>query len=136
MDKYIGVKIIHAEKAIRKGGEVYLLTDPMPKSMDTEENGYKVIYHDGYVSWSPKDVFEAAYRKTDGATFGLALEAAKIGKGFRLPSWQPDVVIRAQFPDDHSKMTAPYLYVESRFGRVPWKETTIELFSDKWEIVD
>lgn len=56
-------------------------------------------------------------------------------KGMRLPSWQPDVIIRVQVPDDHSKMTAPYLYVESRFGKVPWKETMIELFSDKWELV-
>ncbi len=24
--------------------------------------GYKVIYPDGYISWSPKEVFEAAYR--------------------------------------------------------------------------
>ncbi len=54
----------------------------------------------------------------------------------RLPQWASDVVIRAQFPDEHSKMTAPYLYVESRFGRVPWKETMIELFSDKWQLVD
>lgn len=56
-------------------------------------------------------------------------------KGMRLPSWSEDVVIRVQKPDEHSKMTAPYLYVESRFGRVPWKETMIELFSDKWELV-
>lgn len=33
-------------------------------------------------------------------------------------------------------MTAPYLYVESRFGRVPWKETMIELFSEEWEVVN
>ena len=25
--------------------------------------GYKVIYPDGYVSWSPKEVFEHAYRE-------------------------------------------------------------------------
>lgn len=56
-------------------------------------------------------------------------------KGMRLPSWSEDVIIRVQKPDEHSKMTAPYLYVESRFGRVPWKETMIELFSDKWELV-
>ena len=54
----------------------------------------------------------------------------------RLPQWKEDVVIRAQYPDEHSKMTAPYLYVESRFGRVPWKETMIELFSENWEVVD
>lgn len=68
--------------------------------------------------------------------FGESFEQVKAGKGMRLPQWAPDVVIRAQYPDEHSKMTAPYLYVESRFGRVPWKETMIELFSDKWEVVE
>lgn len=68
--------------------------------------------------------------------FGQAFEEVKKGKGMRLPSWQEDVVIKAQYPDKHSKMTAPYLYVESRFGRVPWKETMIELFSEKWEVVE
>lgn len=67
--------------------------------------------------------------------FGEALEEVKKGAGMRLPQWAKDVVVRAQFPDEHSKMTAPYLYVESRFGRVPWKETMIELFSDKWEVI-
>ena len=68
--------------------------------------------------------------------FGKAFEEVKQGKGMRLPQWGEDVVIRAQFPDEHSKMTAPYLYVESRFGRVPWKETNIELFAENWEIVE
>lgn len=68
--------------------------------------------------------------------FGLALEEVKKGKGMRLPFWKEDVIIKAQFPDEHSKMTAPYLYVESRFGRVPWKETMIELFSEHWEVVE
>lgn len=67
--------------------------------------------------------------------FGEAFEQVKKGRGMRLPHWQPDVIIKAQYPDEHSKMTAPYLYVESRFGRVPWKETFIELFSENWEVV-
>ena len=67
--------------------------------------------------------------------FGIAFEEVKLGSGMRLPAWADDVVIRAQFPDENSKMTAPYLYVDSRFGRVPWKETMIELFSDDWEVV-
>ncbi|MCQ4813565.1 Thoeris anti-defense Tad2 family protein [Cloacibacillus evryensis] len=69
-------------------------------------------------------------------TFGQAFEEVKRGKGMRLPQWKEDVVIRAQYPDAHSKMTAPYLYVESRFGKVPWKETMIELFSEEWLVVD
>lgn len=51
----------------------------------------------------------------------------------RLPQWSEDVKIKLQVPDKHSKMTAAYLYVESRFGRVPWIPTQIELLSDKWE---
>lgn len=54
-------------------------------------------------------------------SFGRALEEVKKGKGMRLVWWKEDVVVRAQYPDEHSKMTAPYLYVESRFGRVPMK---------------
>lgn len=72
----------------------------------------------------------------DDLSFGEAFEHVKRGMGMRLPQWSPDVVIRAQYPDEHSKMTAPYLYVESRYGRVPWKETMIELFSEKWQVVE
>lgn len=68
--------------------------------------------------------------------FGEAFEEVKKGKGMRLPSWKSDVVVKAQYPDKNSKMTAPYLYVESRFGRVPWKETMIELFSEEWQVVE
>lgn len=68
--------------------------------------------------------------------FGQALEAMKKGKSARLPSWQQDVRIQAQYPDADSKMTAPYLYVFSRFGMVPWKETMIELFAENWTISD
>jgi len=69
-------------------------------------------------------------------TFGDALNTVISFKdsSMRLPQWKEDVSIKCQFPDEHSKMTSPYLYVESRFGKVPWKETVIELFSDKWEI--
>lgn len=44
MKTYIGTKIIQAE----------------PKESGSQ-HGYRVIYADGYESWSPKDVFEAAY---------------------------------------------------------------------------
>ena len=48
--KYIGCKIIQAS----------------PEVNDSRE-GYTVVYPDGYISWSPKDVFENAYREiTEG----------------------------------------------------------------------
>lgn len=72
-------------------------------------------------------------------TFGKALDLINYKDKFlamRLPQWKEDVKIMVQFPDEHSKMTAPYLYVESRFGCVPWIPTQIELLSDSWEVVN
>lgn len=72
-------------------------------------------------------------------SFGRVLDSVQDNpdiRGMRLPSWKEDVIIKCQMPDENSKMTAPYLYVESRFGRVPWKETMIEMFSKEWQLVD
>lgn len=65
MKKYIGTKLVQATPAIRKGGKVYLPTDAIPRTMEQVEEGYKVVYEDGYESWSPKDVFEKAYKVAD-----------------------------------------------------------------------
>lgn len=60
MKEYIGTKLIQAEPAYRIDGKIYLKSGPVPRVMNRED-GYKVVYQDGYESWSPKDVFEAAY---------------------------------------------------------------------------
>lgn len=52
MLNYIGVKIVKAEPQEKDGS-----------------SGYKVKYPDGYVSWSPKDIFEKAYRILDCEDF-------------------------------------------------------------------
>ena len=44
MKNYVGVKLVQAEPCVQDGRE-----------------GYRVIYPDGYESWSPRGVFEAAY---------------------------------------------------------------------------
>ena len=67
--------------------------------------------------------------------FSEAFEELQKGShGMRLPKWSEDVIIRLQRPDDNSANTHPYLYVESRFGRVPWMPTVPELFSEDWEV--
>ena len=60
MKTYIGTKIIQAEPALRIDGKVYSPDEILPKDTDVEV-GYRVRYPDGYESWSPRDVFEAAY---------------------------------------------------------------------------
>lgn len=44
--------------------------------------------------------------------FGEALEIVKNGGAIGLPNWKPDVKIKMKKPDEHSKITHPYLYSE------------------------
>ena len=64
MKKYIGTKLVEAEPAWRLNGKVYAW-DALPDSADRPEEGYRVRYADGYESWSPKEVFEAAYLRVN-----------------------------------------------------------------------
>ena len=86
MEQYIGSKIVQAETM--SWGE-YNAAHGWPVSNNEAKSaeGYEVRYQDGYVSWSPKEVFEAAYRRTDGMNFGLALEAAKKGMRIARKGW-------------------------------------------------
>ena len=66
MKQYIGTKIIEAEPAYRcmdGQGRVTITDDPSEAfpNFPSVEDGYRVRYADGYVSWSPKDTFERAY---------------------------------------------------------------------------
>lgn len=62
MEKYLGVKLIEAEPMT----EVAFYKEKHSKypegDMENRE-GYRVVYPDGYVSWSPKGVFEKAYMR-------------------------------------------------------------------------
>jgi len=87
MEKYLGVKIVHAEPAWREFNQIDGYTICPHPCSNSCEPGYKVVYEDGYESWSPKEVFEKAYRKINGLTFGLAIEALKQGKKVARSGW-------------------------------------------------
>ena len=59
MTNHIGFKMIEAEPM----SECTFLSEVKGQDVSNREDrhGYKVVYPDGYVSWSPKDVFEKAY---------------------------------------------------------------------------
>lgn len=49
-----------------KAGEIITIRGEGCRSVTSCEpwsEGYKVIYEDGYISWSPKEVFERCYRE-------------------------------------------------------------------------
>ena len=150
MKQYIGTKIIEAAPAIRKGGKVYDLTWPIPKSMEPEEPGYRVRYPDGYESWSPKDVFEEAYRPTDAMSFGLAIEAAKKGKRIARKGWNGKrqyvelataisytspigAVVNAEHDAIGNQALA---FVGTSGVQMGWLASQADMLADDWEIVE
>lgn len=93
MTKHIGVKLINAFPMTRHEYNAFRGWQ-LPADENGADEGYLVEYldggkpntdrFDGYVSWSPKEVFEKAYRPVSGLSFGLAIEALKKGK--KLPA--------------------------------------------------
>lgn len=86
MEQYIGTKIIQAEPMSRGDYNVYRGWK-IPENENPDDEGYLIKYQDDYVSWSPKVAFEEAYQLTNGMTFGLALEALKMGKKVTRAGW-------------------------------------------------
>ena len=82
MKKYIGTKLVQATPAIRKGGKVYLPTDAIPRTMEQVEEGYKVVYEDGYESWLTKDVFEKAYKIAETPVDRMQIEAEEVNERY------------------------------------------------------
>ena len=64
MKTYIGCKRINA-KPMTNGEYAELKGCAIPTNENSKVEGYMVEYSDGYVSWSPKDVFEEAYREEE-----------------------------------------------------------------------
>lgn len=62
MDKYIGCKLVEAERMTR-GDYNKKRGWTIPENENPEDAGYFLKYPDGYLSWSPAEVFENAYLK-------------------------------------------------------------------------
>jgi len=58
---YVGTKIIKAIKMSRDDFDRTVKNQEIPRDSENQ-SGYKVVYDDGYISWSPADVFERCYR--------------------------------------------------------------------------
>ena len=86
MKQYIGTKIIDACPMTRGAYNEYRCWD-IPAGENPNDDGYLIRYADGYESWSPKNVFEDAYRPTDAMNFGLAIEAMKDGERVARKGW-------------------------------------------------
>ena len=151
MKQYIGTKVIQAEPAYRVDGKVFVKANIVPYGYKIED-GYKVVYPDGYESWSPKDVFEASYRATDGMNFGLAIEAAKMGKKIAREGWNGKGMFLYHVPaaayppctevakEVFCGSDVPYgAYIAMKTAQgnvVPWLASQTDMLADDWKIVE
>jgi hypothetical protein len=106
-----------------------------------------VKYADGYISWSPREAFDSAYRECDHMNFGLAIEAMKKGRKVARKGWNGrGIFIELQVPDEHSKMTSPYIFIDTTGlqttnpdaprSRVPWLASQTDMLGEDWVIVE
>lgn len=70
------------------------------------------------------------------ANFEQALSHLKKGKKAARTGWNgPDQWIQAQYPDEHSKMSIPYIYIFTQQAQlVPWLASQGDLFAEDWEL--
>ena len=96
MERYYGTKEIIATAMSRQEYNDYRGW-ALPDDEDGADEGYLVEYvdggatnhpdHAGYISWSPSDVFDAAYQPNGSMTFGHALAAVKSGLRVARAGW-------------------------------------------------
>lgn len=159
MQQYIGTKIINA-KPINRADYNTLRGWPLPENENGADEGYLVEYTDGgkpnvegyagYVSWSPKEQFDKAYRATESMNFGLAVEALKKGLKVTREGWNgkgmflyyvpannylaQTEVAKAAFGD-----TVPYrAYIAMKTVQNDvqvWTASQSDVLADDWQIV-
>jgi hypothetical protein len=159
---HIGLKSIKATAMTRAAYNDYRgWTLPINERGDNA--GYLVEYeprlgeesnvkgHDGYVSWSPEQVFNDAYRDLySNLTFGLALELAKQGFAIARRGWNgKGLKVAVHKPIEGSYMSLPYLYMSYPStpasdsapsshinANVPWLSSQTDLLSSDWYVVE
>ena len=96
MNEYIGTKIVKAEP-MNLGDYNNYRGWTIPEDEDPKREGYLVKYPDDYISWSPKEIFEEAYVRTENNKLAITAKGMN-SKDFkdRFKAEYKQLVIRAE----------------------------------------
>lgn len=150
--RHIGTKIIQATPMTRQEYND-LRGGTLPADEDGSDDGFLVEYEDGgkanvpdfagYVSWSPADVFQRAYKPCTGMTFGMAVDALKTGKSVERAGWNgkgqfvylvPGVA-KADFDEGVMIPYASFLVLKGMDGTVnTWAPSVSDALAEDWAI--
>ena len=159
MEKYIGTKLINATPMTRLAYNQFRGWE-LPADENGDDEGFLVEYLDGgkantpefagYVSWSPKDVFERAYKPlTSTFDFGEAVRRLKAGKLVARSGWNGKnmflllvpgstfSVNRAPllgiFPEGTEINYRPHIDMRTVTGEiVPWLASQSDVLCEDW----
>lgn len=161
MKKYIGTKVIMAEPMTMTEAQKVLGRELTQSAV--EENGYLVEYKNGYKSWSPKSVFEKAYREVGSVNFGGAIDLLKAGLAVRRKGWNGkglfivkqvpshitgDIIPKMQSlpqiakdilmkrENHHIDYTNQMLIINPDGRADSWVPSSSDVFADDWEVVN
>ena len=143
MRRYIGTKLVEAEPAWRLNGKVYE-AGTMFGSADRPEEGYRVRYADGYESWSPKEVFEAAYLRVnpDGeCKTGAPRVSPGMVEDFLRETWtetlgEKTTVVRAVLRNGFEIVESSSCVSPENYDEAMGREICLEKIRDKvWELL-
>lgn len=114
------------------------------------EEGYAILYRDGYTSWCPKDVFERDYQPITAMSFGHAIHALKSGKRvarvgwngknmfliFVTENWNGETNYSGAFPKDFVGYN-PFIAMYTADNKlVPWLASQTDMLADDWQVVN
>lgn len=146
MKQYTGTKLINAMPMTRAAYNEFRGW-VLPANENGEDRGYLVEYLDGgqantpvfqgYVSWSPEDVFNRAYRPTQGMPFGHAIECLKIGSKVQREGWNgKGMWLRYISTEAQGPGHLPYIEMKTVDNNiVPWLASQTDMLADDWRIV-
>lgn len=160
MTEYFGTKRLKAWPMTRLAWCNYRNWQ-LPSDENGQDNGYMVEYidggpgnhpdHKGYISWSPKDVFEGHYQPTTAMSFGHAIVALKAGHKVARRGWNGagmwlslvtpgnyDVGIKTIGTDIHvSIKMLPWIGIKTMQGTFGvWTPSTSDVLADDWFIIE
>lgn len=162
MKMFIGTKMVLARPMGRGEYNAYRGWQ-IPLDENPADEGFLVEYvdggasnhpgHAGYISWSPKDVFERAYRLSSGLTFGDALQALRAGKRVARAGWNgkgmfvyyvraaaylaQSEAAKTYFGENAYVPYAPYLALKGVDERVStWVPSINDVLAEDWVVLE
>lgn len=167
MKTYIGVKLVNAKPMSRLAYNQFRGWT-LPADENGDDEGFLVEYTDGgkantaeyegYVSWSPKDVFERAYNEVDdigfGLNFGDALKMLEHGLKVARAGWNGAGMfvyyvpaneypangntlgtMTGMFKDDMVPYRAYIAMKTAQNDVVPWVASQTDILAKDWVVV-